>query len=160
MIWVGYISIFYPTLSKAIYFVTLLFISSFFTHCALFPSRVKIYLHSYPYFCLVFDAPKVRIPIRTFGSSKCDSHFLLDFGHFTVHTTVRIFNKFLSSLLIVAFALPEMINYLLQERWSDEPWQNLYSRFLISGRDIAAFFTDCGSECQNCTLVLQKYSSH
>ncbi|XP_059444630.1 uncharacterized protein LOC132176414 [Corylus avellana] len=79
-----------------------------------------------------FDAPKVRIPIRTFGSSKCDSHFLLDFGHFTVNTT---------------------------ERRSDEPRQNLYSRFLISGRDIAAFFTDCGSECQNCTLVSQKYSS-
>ncbi|XP_062178337.1 uncharacterized protein LOC133883124 isoform X2 [Alnus glutinosa] len=79
-----------------------------------------------------FDAPKVRIPIRTFSSAKCDSHFLLDFGHFTLHTT---------------------------ECRSDDPRQNLYSRFLISGRDIAAFFTDCGSDCQNCPLVSQNYSS-
>lgn len=77
-----------------------------------------------------FDAPKVRVPIRTAGSSKCDCHFLLDFGHFTVHTT---------------------------ESQSDEQRQNLYSRFFISGRDIAAFFTDCGYDCQNCTLVAAKY---
>ncbi|KAE8735933.1 Calcium-dependent lipid-binding family protein isoform 3 [Hibiscus syriacus] len=32
------------------------------------------------------DAPKVRIPLRARESSKCDSHFLLDFGHFTLHT--------------------------------------------------------------------------
>ncbi|XP_017974971.1 PREDICTED: uncharacterized protein LOC18603726 [Theobroma cacao] len=72
------------------------------------------------------DAPKVTIPLRTRGSSKCDSHFLLDFGHFTLHT---------------------------MEKQSDVQRQNLYSRFYISGRDIAAFFTDCGSDCQNCTLV-------
>ncbi|GKV06822.1 hypothetical protein SLEP1_g18658 [Rubroshorea leprosula] len=71
------------------------------------------------------DAPKVRIPIRTNGYSKCDSHFILDFGHFTLHT---------------------------MESQSVEQRQNLYSRFYISGRDIAAFFTDCGSDCQNCTL--------
>ncbi|OMO58555.1 Vacuolar protein sorting-associated protein 13 [Corchorus olitorius] len=40
-----------------------------------------------------------------------------------------------------------------KESQSDEQRQNLYSRFYISGRDIAAFFTDCGSDCQNCTLV-------
>ncbi|XWS14258.1 hypothetical protein CRYUN_Cryun36dG0107400 [Craigia yunnanensis] len=72
------------------------------------------------------DAPKVRIPLRTRGSSKCDSHFLLDFGHFTLHTV---------------------------ESQSDEQRQNIYSRFFISGRDIAAFFTDCGSDCWNFTLV-------
>lgn len=38
------------------------------------------------------DAPKVRIPIRTKGSSKCDSHFLLDLGHFTLQTKVCDFN--------------------------------------------------------------------
>ncbi|XLU62595.1 hypothetical protein S245_021804 [Arachis hypogaea] len=32
------------------------------------------------------DAPKVRIPLRSRGSARCDSHFLLDFGHFTLHT--------------------------------------------------------------------------
>lgn len=37
------------------------------------------------------DAPKVRVPIGTCGSSKCDSHFLLDFGHFTLHTKVCLF---------------------------------------------------------------------
>ncbi|PON64877.1 Phosphatidylinositol-4, 5-bisphosphate phosphodiesterase gamma [Parasponia andersonii] len=80
-----------------------------------------------------FDAPKVRVPIRILGSSKCDCHFLLDFGHFTVHTT---------------------------ESQSDEQRQNMYSRFFISGRDIAAFFTDCGSDCQSCTLAVPKYDSN
>ncbi|RVX21853.1 putative ribonuclease H protein [Vitis vinifera] len=78
------------------------------------------------------DAPKIRVPIRTCGSSRCDSHFLLDFGHFTLHT---------------------------KETESDEQRQSLYSRFYISGRDIAAFFTDCGSDCQNCTLVAPAYNS-
>ncbi|KAK8681959.1 hypothetical protein V6N13_054356 [Hibiscus sabdariffa] len=72
------------------------------------------------------DAPKVRIPLRAHGSPKCDGHFLLDFGHFTLHT---------------------------MESQSDEQRQDIYSHFYISGRDIAAFFTDCGSDCQNCTLV-------
>ncbi|XP_062108869.1 uncharacterized protein LOC133819601 isoform X1 [Humulus lupulus] len=80
-----------------------------------------------------FDAPKVRVPIRILGSSKCDYHFLLDFGHFTVYTT---------------------------ESQSDEQRKNVYSRFFISGRDIAAFFTDCGSDCQNCTLVVPSYDSN
>ncbi|XAR56953.1 hypothetical protein NMG60_11024930 [Bertholletia excelsa] len=34
------------------------------------------------------DAPKVRVPIKTCASSKCDGHFLLDFGHFTLCTKV------------------------------------------------------------------------
>lgn len=37
-----------------------------------------------------FDAPKVRIPIGISGSSKCDSHLLLDFGHFMLHTKVHM----------------------------------------------------------------------
>ncbi|XP_027330645.1 uncharacterized protein LOC113846496 isoform X2 [Abrus precatorius] len=78
------------------------------------------------------DAPKVRIPLRTSGSDRCDSHFLLDFGHFTLHTA---------------------------ESQSDEQRQNLYSRFYISGRDIAAFFTDCGSDFGSCSLVKQTYDS-
>lgn len=73
-----------------------------------------------------FDAPKVKIPIRTKGGTKCDSNFILDFGHFTLHT---------------------------MERQSDEQKQNIYSRFYISGRDIAAFFADCGADCQKCTSV-------
>lgn len=35
----------------------------------------------------------------------------------------------------------------------------MYTRFFISGRDIAAFFTDCGFERQNCTLVSQHYNN-
>ncbi|CAL5415223.1 unnamed protein product [Camellia sinensis] len=39
------------------------------------------------------DAPKVRVPIRTCGSSKCDCHFLLDFGHFTLEISLVIRGK-------------------------------------------------------------------
>lgn len=46
-----------------------------------------------------------------------------------------------------------------QETEADEQRQSLYSRFHISGRDIAAFFTDCGSDCQNCTLVDPAYNN-
>ncbi|CAK9187593.1 unnamed protein product [Ilex paraguariensis] len=76
------------------------------------------------------DAPKVRVPIRTCASSKCDSHFLVDFGHFTLHT---------------------------KEGQPNDQGRSLYSRFYISGRDIAAFFTDCGSERQMCTLAIPTY---
>lgn len=48
---------------------------------------------------------------------------------------------------------------LLQECQSDDQRQNLYSRFLISGRDITAFFTDSSSNCQNCALDAQNYNS-
>ncbi|XP_024958370.1 uncharacterized protein LOC102625672 isoform X2 [Citrus sinensis] len=72
------------------------------------------------------DAPKVRFPLRTSGTSRCDSHFLLDFGHFTLHT---------------------------MGSQSEEQKQNIYTRFYIAGRDIAAFFTDCGSDSQNFSLV-------
>ncbi|KAK7363427.1 hypothetical protein VNO77_05570 [Canavalia gladiata] len=81
-------------------------------------------------FDIDLDAPKVRVPLRSIGSDKCDSHFLLDFGHFTLHTA---------------------------ESQSDEQRQNLYSRFYISGRDIAAFFTDCGSDFGSCSLVKPNY---
>ncbi|KAF9594340.1 hypothetical protein IFM89_030469 [Coptis chinensis] len=37
-----------------------------------------------------FDAPKVRVPLRTSSTSKCDGHFLLDFGHFTLHTKIKV----------------------------------------------------------------------
>ncbi|XP_020230235.1 uncharacterized protein LOC109811016 [Cajanus cajan] len=83
-------------------------------------------------FDIDLDAPKVRVPLRTSGSDRCDSHFLLDFGHFTLHTA---------------------------ESQSDEKRQNLYSRFYISGRDIAAFFTDCGSDFRSCSLVKPSYDS-
>ncbi|GAB4828173.1 hypothetical protein Ancab_035090 [Ancistrocladus abbreviatus] len=73
-----------------------------------------------------FDAPKVRVPIRKRASSKCDSHFLLDFGHFTLRT---------------------------KDGRPDELDQSLYSHFYISGRDISACFTDCGSESENCSLT-------
>ncbi|KAL1372338.1 hypothetical protein AAHE18_01G196400 [Arachis hypogaea] len=78
------------------------------------------------------DAPKVRIPLRSRGSARCDSHFLLDFGHFTLHTA---------------------------ESQSDEQRHNLYSRFYISGRDFAAFFTDCGSDFGSCSLVKPTHDS-
>lgn len=31
--------------------------------------------------------------------------------------------------------------------------QRIYSRFYIAGRDIAAFFTECGSSSYDCDLV-------
>lgn len=49
---------------------------------------------------------------------------------------------------------------MLQESQSDEQRQNLYSQFFISGRDIAAFFTDCGSDYQKCNLVVANYESN
>ncbi|KAJ6768459.1 hypothetical protein OIU74_022180, partial [Salix koriyanagi] len=78
------------------------------------------------------DAPKVTVPMRTINSSKCDMHFLLDFGHFTLHT---------------------------METQSDEKRQSIYSRFYISGRDIAAFFMDCDSQCYNSTVVVPNHNS-
>lgn len=42
---------------------------------------------------------------------------------------------------------------MLQGSQSEEHRQNIYTRFYIDGRDIAAFFTDCGSDSQNCSLV-------
>ncbi|KAL7618287.1 hypothetical protein Lser_V15G01600 [Lactuca serriola] len=65
------------------------------------------------------DAPKIRVPIRLSSSSEYNSHFLLDFGHFTLRT---------------------------EEDQPDDKGQALYTRFNISGRDIAAFFTDGSSE--------------
>ncbi|MED6115945.1 hypothetical protein PIB30_095545, partial [Stylosanthes scabra] len=47
----------------------------------------------------------------------------------------------------------------LQESQSDEQRHNLYSRFYISGRDFAAFFTDCGSDFGSCSLVKPTYDS-
>ncbi|XP_012842600.1 PREDICTED: uncharacterized protein LOC105962815 isoform X1 [Erythranthe guttata] len=65
------------------------------------------------------DAPKVRVPIRSCTSIENDSHLLLDFGHFTLKTK--------------------------EDGQLHDRGHSLYSRFHISGRDIAAFFTDCGS---------------
>ncbi|KAI3512412.1 hypothetical protein L1887_19727 [Cichorium endivia] len=65
------------------------------------------------------DAPKIRVPIRTSASSEYNSHFLLDFGHFTLRT---------------------------EEDQPDAEGQMLYTRFSVTGRDIAAFFTDGRSE--------------
>ncbi|KAI8561923.1 hypothetical protein RHMOL_Rhmol04G0379800 [Rhododendron molle] len=76
------------------------------------------------------DAPKVRVPMRGGVSSKCESHFLLDFGHFTLRT---------------------------KEGQLGDQGRCLYSRFYISGRDLAAFFTDCDS--QSCTLLSQTLNS-
>lgn len=83
-------------------------------------------------FDIDLDAPKVRVPLRATGSERCDSHFLLDFGHFTIHTA---------------------------EIQSDDQRQNLYSRFYITGRDIAAFFTDCGSDFGSCSLVKPNFDN-
>ncbi|KAG8370579.1 hypothetical protein BUALT_Bualt14G0131800 [Buddleja alternifolia] len=65
-----------------------------------------------------------RVPIRT-GTSGSDSHLLLDFGHFTLQTKV--------------------------DGQLHDQGQSLYSRFYISGRDIAAFFTAGGSESNSST---------
>ncbi|KAK4730781.1 hypothetical protein R3W88_023769 [Solanum pinnatisectum] len=80
------------------------------------------------------DAPKVRVPIRPHGSFQCDSHLLLDLGHFTLNTKG-------DGLL-------------------GDQNQSLYSRFYISGRDIAASFTDCGSDNWECSLSCQPSACH
>ncbi|KAL6576075.1 hypothetical protein OROHE_000546 [Orobanche hederae] len=69
------------------------------------------------------DAPKVRVPIRSCTSTEGDSHLLLDFGHFTLQTKED----------------PQLHDHA----------HSLYSRFHISGRDIAAFFTDCDSKSES-----------
>ncbi|CAM9004161.1 unnamed protein product [Rhodiola kirilowii] len=74
-----------------------------------------------------FDGPKVRIPIQTSASTHCGSHFLLDFGHFKLIT---------------------------KECRASDPGHDFYSRFCISGRDIAAFCADCDSDYQNCTFLM------
>ncbi|KAK1425949.1 hypothetical protein QVD17_14616 [Tagetes erecta] len=71
------------------------------------------------------DAPKVRVPIRRSDSSEYDSLFLLDFGNFTLQT---------------------------EEGQHNNQGHNLYSRFRISGRDIAAFFTIGNSYIQTCDM--------
>ncbi|KAL8484750.1 hypothetical protein ACS0TY_027161 [Phlomoides rotata] len=68
------------------------------------------------------DAPKVSVPMKSCNSDKMDSYLLLDFGHFTLHT------KEVGQL--------------------HDRGHSLFSRFHIFGRDIAAFFTDCGSKSQ------------
>ncbi|KAJ4843890.1 hypothetical protein Tsubulata_025940 [Turnera subulata] len=78
------------------------------------------------------DAPKVKVPMKTTSSSKCDKYFLLDFGHFTLQT---------------------------MESQSGEKRQSIYSRFYISGRDIAAFFTDSNSDHQNSASGVQSSDS-
>ncbi|KAL8205058.1 hypothetical protein R6Q57_010681 [Mikania cordata] len=78
------------------------------------------------------DAPKIRVPIKTCALSKeYDGHFLLDFGNFTLRT---------------------------EESQHDNQEQNLYSRFCISGRDIAAIFIDGNSDIQ--TYDLESPSPH
>lgn len=92
------------------------------------------------------DAPKIRIPIRTSASSEYESDFLLDFGNFTLRTQVC----YLSHILCVyyLFSVHCFKIVLLQEEHHDNQEQNLYSRFCITGRDIAAFFADGSSDIQ------------
>ncbi|XP_047948182.1 uncharacterized protein LOC125194160 isoform X1 [Salvia hispanica] len=68
------------------------------------------------------DAPKVIVPINSRGSNAIDTHLLLDLGHFTLKTK--------------------------EDGQLHDHSDNLFSRFYISGRDIAAFFADCGSSTQ------------
>ncbi|KAL6002801.1 hypothetical protein ACLOJK_023023 [Asimina triloba] len=77
-----------------------------------------------------FDAPKLVVPMK--GSAPTGSHgyFLLDFGHFTLHTN---------------------------ERHRDDQRQSLYSRFYISGRDFAALFMDAGPDSGTNTLLPSKF---
>ena len=47
-----------------------------------------------------------------------------------------------------------MSNLQDDDQFNDQG-QSLYSRFFISGRDIAAFFSDCGLDSQSCSLACQ-----
>ncbi|EEC73142.1 hypothetical protein OsI_07167 [Oryza sativa Indica Group] len=58
------------------------------------------------------DAPKVRIPLITCQPLLGNEHFVLDLGHFTLHT---------------------------RDGTREEERRSLYSRFYIAGRDMAAF---------------------
>lgn len=49
--------------------------------------------------------------------------------------------------------------FLLQEDRHDSQGQNFYTRFCISGRDIAAFFTDGSSDIQTYDLESSSHSS-
>ncbi|KAJ1696999.1 hypothetical protein LUZ63_005511 [Rhynchospora breviuscula] len=69
------------------------------------------------------DAPKVWIPLRAAESSFGDGHFILDFGHFTLHTG---------------------------DGPSDDR-QSMYSHFYVSGRDMAVFFSDSMSMDRDCS---------
>ncbi|CAH1447971.1 unnamed protein product [Lactuca virosa] len=51
------------------------------------------------------DAPKIRIPIRLNASSKYNSHFRLDFGHFTLRKELLL-PTFVSIFLIVPSLMP------------------------------------------------------
>ncbi|KAH7573435.1 hypothetical protein JRO89_XS03G0148100 [Xanthoceras sorbifolium] len=55
---------------------------------------------------------------------------------------------------IVSEAVKGLLDEFQDESQSEEQKQNIYSRFYISGRDIAALFIDCGTDSQNCTLVV------
>ncbi|KAH6816807.1 calcium-dependent lipid-binding family protein [Perilla frutescens var. frutescens] len=68
------------------------------------------------------DAPKVSVPIKSCSSNAIDSYLLLDLGHFTLQTK--------------------------EDGQLHDHRDSLFSRFYISGRDIAAFFADCGSRTQ------------
>lgn len=48
----------------------------------------------------------------------------------------------------------------MQDTQHEEQKKSLYSRFFITGRDIAAFFTDCGSDRQICTLESPDSDNH
>ncbi|CAK7326271.1 unnamed protein product [Dovyalis caffra] len=67
--------------------------------------------------------------------------------------------------LVTRFALdidldaPKVTVPMRAERKSDEKRQSIYSRFYISGRDIAAFFMDCDSYCHNSTVVMPNHNS-
>lgn len=103
------------------------------------------------------DAPKVRIPIRTSDSSTYDSQFLLDFGHFTLHTKVCVY------YILCSFFLPQQLHFFLslpfQESDPVDQGKSLYSRFYISGRDIAACFTDCGSDSHSSILASSNFDN-
>ncbi|XP_078179744.1 uncharacterized protein LOC144573852 isoform X2 [Carex rostrata] len=67
------------------------------------------------------DAPKVWIPLRSTESSFGDSNFILDFGHFTLHTGDG----------------------------PRDDRQSMFSHFWVSGRDMAVFFSDSLSQGQH-----------
>lgn len=52
-----------------------------------------------------------------------------------------------------------MYVFVFQEAQPGDQGHSLYSRFYISGRDIAAFFMDCGSESQTCAVSSSSFDS-
>lgn len=76
-----------------------------------------------------------------------------------LHCTLRYAFTLVFEILCYCVSFTQIFLFLFQEAQPSDQGHSLYSRFYISGRDIAAFFMDCGSESQTCTLASSSFDS-